>query len=111
MVIVRLHYLRLLFQPFCLGDGGNCNNLIPQAVKPYGILPEDIPGTFDINMNYTHDCERHRWVIKEPISRPGDYIEFRVEMDCIVGMSNCPDDMTPCNARRCKPVKIEIYEE
>jgi hypothetical protein len=51
-------------------------------------------------------------VIGEPVSRPGDYIEFRAEMDCIVGFSNCPlDALAPCNAYHCTPVKVEIYEK
>ena len=49
-------------------------------------------------------------VIGEPVSRPGDYIEFRAEMDCLVGLSNCPEDaLTPCNGRKCTPVKVEVY--
>ena len=91
-----------------VGPRDGCHEIISKAVAPYGILPEDIPDTFDIHMNYHHDCARGCWVIGEPCSRPGDYIEFRAEMDCIVGFSNCPN--VECNAGRCKPVKIEIYE-
>lgn len=62
-------------------------------------------------MNYTHDCTRGYWVIKALVSRPGDYIEFRAEMDCIVALSNCPMDvMAPVNGFRCTPVKVEVYE-
>ena len=51
-----------------------------------------------------------RWVIGEPVSRPGDYVEFRAEMDVIVGLSNCPlDVLSPCNGYHCTPVKIEVY--
>lgn len=84
-----------------------CHEIISKAVAPYGILPEDIPDTFDIHMNYHHDCAKGCWVIVDPCSRPGDYIDFRAEMDCIVGLSNCPN--VKCNAGKCKPVKIEIY--
>ena len=49
----------------------------------YGLLPEDIPDTMDLFMNYLHDCARGRWVIGEPVWRPGDYVEFRAEMDCV----------------------------
>ena len=44
------------------------------------------------------------------MSRAGDYVEFRAEMNLIVGLSNCPlDVMNPCNGYKCTPVKIEVY--
>lgn len=78
---------RFLHESFGLGprDGGHEN--IAPAVAPYGLLPEDVPDTMDLFMNYHHDCARGRWVIGEPVSKPGDDIEFRAEMDCIVGLS------------------------
>ena len=46
----------------------------------------------------------------QPVSRAGDYVEFRAEMNLIVGLSNCPlDVMNPCNGYKCTPVKIEVY--
>jgi uncharacterized protein len=102
---------RFLYESYGLGPRDGCHEIIASAVKPYGILPEDIPDTMDLFMNYHHDCARGRWVIGEPVSRPGDYIEFRAEMDCIVGFSNCPlDALAPCNAYHCTPVKVEIFE-
>ena len=101
---------RFLYESFGLGPRDGCHENIATAVAPYG-LPEDIPDTMDLFMNYHHDCARGRWVIGEPVSKPGDYIEFRAEMDCIVGLSNCPlDVLAPCNAYHCTPVKVEILE-
>ena len=33
----------------------------------------------------------------EPVSKPGDYVILRAEMECIVAMSACPQDMIPIN--------------
>src|SRR5438876_66573 len=79
---------RFLYESYGLGPRDGCHEIIAAAVKPYSILPEDIPDTMDLFMKYHHDCARHRWVIGEPVSKPGDYIVFRSEMDCIVGFSN-----------------------
>jgi uncharacterized protein YcgI (DUF1989 family) len=38
-----------------------------------------------------------------PVSVPGDYIEFRAEMDCVVAFSTCPQDMIPINGEDCIP--------
>jgi uncharacterized protein YcgI (DUF1989 family) len=55
--------------------------------------------------------QQREQVIGEPVSKPGDFIEFRAEMVCIVGLSNCPlDVLAPCNAYHCTPVKVEILE-
>jgi uncharacterized protein YcgI (DUF1989 family) len=93
-----------------VGPQEGCHEIISNAVAPYGIFPEDIPDTFDINMSYTHDCVNHRWVIGEPVSRPGDYIEFRAEMDCLVAFSVCPLEIGACNGGKSTPMKFEIYE-
>ena len=94
-----------------VGPQDGCHEIISKAVAPYGLLPEDIPDTFDINMSYTHDCNRHCWVIGEPVSRPGDYIEFLAEMECVVGLSVCPLEIGHCNAGKSTPMKVELYDE
>ena len=102
---------RQLYESYGLGPRDGCHENISNAVAPYGLLPEDIPDTMDLFMNYHHDCTRGRWVIGEPVSKPGDYIEFRAEMDLIVGLSNCPlDALVPCNGYHCTPVKVSVYE-
>lgn len=100
-----------MFESHGVGPRDGCHEIISKAVAEYGIRPEDIPDTLDVFMNYQHDCSEGRWRIEEPVSKPGDYIEFRAEMDCLVGLSNCPEDvLTQCNAKNCTPMKIEILE-
>jgi uncharacterized protein YcgI (DUF1989 family) len=101
---------RFLFEAHGAESQDGCHEIIAKAVAEYGLLPEDIPDTLDVFMNYYHDCERHRWVIDTPVSKPGDYVEFRAEMDCLIGLSNCPEDrLTQCNDRNCTPMKIEVF--
>ena len=100
----RRYYESFGFEP---RDG--CHEIISGVVAPYGIMPEDIPDTLDLFMNYHHDCKNRRWVIEEPVSRPGDFVELEALMDCLVAMSNCPDDIVcPVNGYKCTPVKVEI---
>lgn len=101
---------RFLYESYGLGPLDGCHEIISKAVAPYGLLPEDIPDTMDLFMNYRHSCAERRWIIDYPVSKPGDYIEFEAVMDCLVGMSNCPlDALAPCNAYKCTPVKIEVF--
>jgi uncharacterized protein YcgI (DUF1989 family) len=38
-----------------------------------------------------------------PVCNAGDYIAFRAEMDCIVALSACPQDLLPINGTDRKP--------
>ena len=103
---------RFLYESYGLGPRDGCHENISKAVAPWGIGPEDIPDTMDLFMNYAHDCARGRWVIGEPVSRAGDYVEFRAEMDLVIGLSNCPlDVLAPCNGYHCTPVKVEVFAD
>ena len=86
-----------------------CHEIISAAVARYGLLPEDIPDTFDINMRYEHDCVQRRWHIGLPASRPGDWVEFRAEMPLIVGLSVCPLEAGLCNGGKSTQVRVEVY--
>jgi uncharacterized protein YcgI (DUF1989 family) len=102
---------RFLYETFGYGPLDGCHEIISKAIAPYGLLPEDVPDTMDLFMNYYHDCKQGRWHIGEPISKAGDYIEFEALMDCLIGLSNCPlDVMVPCNGYHCTPVKVTVFE-
>ena len=94
---------RVLYQRLGQGDKDGCHEIISAAVAPHGLLPEDIPDTMDLFMNYHHDCANRCWVLEDGVSRSGDYIEFEAEMNCLAALSNCP-------FYQCGPVKVEIFE-
>jgi len=103
---------RGLYEAFGYPDHDGCWEILSRVLARYDISPEDIPDSFDVFMNKEHDVAAGQWRIKEPVSRPGDYIEFRMEMDCIVAFSNCPMDViAPTNNWVCTPLKVEIHEE
>lgn len=88
-----------------------CHEVIADLMAPLGLLPEDIPDTIDLFMNYHHDCSKGHWVIEAGISRAGDYVEFQAVSDCVVALSNCPMDViSPVNAFRCSPVHVQVWD-
>ena len=42
-----------------------------------------------------------------PVARPGDYVVLRAEMDLVVVLSACPQDVTPINGAERRPSDIE----
>ena len=93
---------RRLFRVLGKGERDGCHEIIAHAMAPYGLLAEDIPDTFDLFMNFHHDCAHGHWVIEPGVSQPGDYVEFEAVMDCVVALSNCPffDG---------KEIKVEVF--
>lgn len=89
----------------------NCAENLTRALAPHGIQRKDIDEgcCYNIFMNVAHDPDG-TFEIREPISKPGDYMDLRAEMDVLVGMSNCPQERNPCNAFRPTPLKIILYK-
>jgi uncharacterized protein YcgI (DUF1989 family) len=78
------------------------------ALKPYGISREQVPMSLNLFMNCPVEASGS-WKIVTPVSKPGDYVEMRAEMDCVFALSNCPQDLNPCNDGKLKPLKVTIY--
>lgn len=78
------------------------------ALAPYGIERKDIPMSLNFFMNCPVDSSG-AWTIATPVSKAGDYVDLRAEMDCVVALSNCPQDLNPCNDGQLKPLQLIIH--
>lgn len=88
------------------GHHGCVENFI-EALSPWGVQRSDIPMSFNVFMNCPVS-ENGGWRIAEPTSKPGDHIRFAVETDILLAISNCPQDLNPCNAGHLKPLGISV---
>jgi len=101
-------YERLGLEP---PPNGGCGEILSAVLAPYGISPEEIPDTFDCFGNLVHYPEDGEWRWETPVTRPGDFLELRAEMDGIMGLSVCPMDFdTPLNNWVVTPLRVEVYE-
>lgn len=48
--------------------------------------------------------------ITEGLSRPGDYVDLRAEIDVLVALSNCPQIYNPCNGGRPTPIRVVVFQ-
>ena len=91
-----------------------CLDQLAKALEPYGIARGDIPDDINLFMNVVYDPTKGNFAIHEPVSKAGDYIEIRAEMDLLCALSTCPDDVCSlCNGRAphpAKPLKVQIFE-
>jgi uncharacterized protein len=69
----------------------------------------EIPQPINLFMNIPVDAEwRLGW---EPApTRAGDHVTLRAEMDCLVVVSACPQDIVPINEKNPTPVAIELLD-
>jgi len=79
-------------------------------MSAYNLGPLDIEeGVFAPFMNMQYEPNGH-CSIAPPTSGPGDYIEFRAEMEIIAAVSNCPSEHNPCNGWNPTPLRVIVYE-
>ena len=87
--------------PHC-GCFGNLAN----ALKAYGIEPDNIPISFNIFMHVTVNGDSGKVNVLLPKSKSGDYIIIKAKMDLIVGLTACSAEMS--NNYSFKPIGYEI---
>jgi uncharacterized protein YcgI (DUF1989 family) len=113
---VGLHYSgggfcseEINFLRFKVRNTRNCAENLTLAFRPHGILREDFDfdSCFNIFMNLTFQPDGSM-KLQEPLSKPGDYIDLKSEMDCIIAISNCPQDRNPCNGFNPTPLQIKV---
>jgi uncharacterized protein YcgI (DUF1989 family) len=90
----------------CTDYHDNCtDNLIAAMRAIHAPLPE-VPSPLNLWMNIPVKADGGiEW--GEPRSKAGDYVVLRAEMDVVVAMSACPQDILPINGG--KPVEV-LYE-
>ena len=85
----------------------NCSDNLRLALAAIGAQAPEVPQPFNIWMNIPVKPD---WSIDwcPPVSRPGDHVSMRAEMDCIAVLSACPQDMIPINGADCNPVELHF---
>ena len=83
-----------------------CFGNLAEALEPYGIGPDDIPTAFNVFMNVPVDGESGLIAVKPPVSKAGDRIVLRAEMDLIIGLTAC--SAYDPNGGSFKPIDYEL---
>ena len=84
-----------------------CFGNLARALGPYGVEPDMIPCAFNLFMNVAVAADG-RVSVEPPVSRAGDYIVLRAEMDLIVGLTAC--SAYASNGGSFKPIHYEIAD-
>jgi uncharacterized protein YcgI (DUF1989 family) len=87
------------------GHHPSCFENLYTALAPFGIVPSQIFTTFNIFMNVTVDADGVV-AVKPPLSKAGDSIELRAEMDLICALTSCSAEQS--NNGSFKPIDYQV---
>lgn len=85
-----------------------CFGNLQAALAPYGIGPDQIPVAFNCFMNVVLQPSGN-FTVEAPLSKAGDTIAFRAEMDLIIGLTAC--SALQSNNYAFKPIGYEVGPE
>ncbi|WP_138751963.1 DUF1989 domain-containing protein [Paenibacillus sinopodophylli] len=85
----------------------SCYGNLSQALAPFHVPSPDQYYPFNLFMN-TVIASSGQISVERPLSKAGDYIELRAEMDVIIAISACPCAESACNGFKCTAIEAEI---
>ena len=89
----------------CTGYHENCDDNLHAALREIDLDVPETPAPLNMWMNIPVDgVGGTSW--QPPVSKAGDHVLLRAEMDCLVVMSACPQDMVPINGG--SPVEVHF---
>lgn len=86
----------------CSGYHDNCTDNLAAAMAELGFDPPETPSPWNLFMNIPVGAGGSL-SFQAPVSKPGDHVLLRAEMDCVVVFSACPQDVVPINGTDCVP--------
>jgi uncharacterized protein len=91
----------------CAGYHDNCRDNLFAGMAKLGLIPPECPSPLNLWMNTpVVDGQGIDW--RPPVSRPGDHVVLRAELDCIVAISACPQDLVPINGVGLSPTEAHF---
>ncbi len=84
----------------------SCFENLTQNLERFGVGEDDIPTTFNVFMN-VEVLRSGEIVIGPPLSKPGDFIDLRAEMNLVVGITACSAEKS--NNHSLKPIDLKVF--
>ncbi len=94
----------------CEGYHDNCVDNLRMALAAINLRVPQIPCPFNLWMNtpfYPDEQMKHL----PTVSKPGDHVTFRAELDAVITVSCCPMDMLPINGKNFEIHSLEVLVE
>jgi urea carboxylase-associated protein 1 len=93
-------------------DVPGCRETFLQLLGRYGMGRRDIVANLNFfsNVPVGPNGRLEETVFVDGLSRPGDFVDLRAEMDALALISNCPQVNNPCAGLHPTPIRVLIWE-
>jgi urea carboxylase-associated protein 1 len=87
-----------------------CMDLFEDGIRPWGLERKDVPMCFNIFLDYpVEEGGKVATNLKDAVSKPGDHIDLRAEMDLLVVVTACPQENNPCCGWHSTPIRVAVF--
>lgn len=86
----------------------SCRDNFVMELSRHGLTKRDLVSNINFFMNVPIEPDGTLAIV-DGVSKPGDYVEMRAEMDVLCVISNCPQVNNPCNDFNPTPVRTLIW--
>jgi urea carboxylase-associated protein 1 len=90
-------------------DTPSCRQNFLRALAPFGLGKKDVVANINWFMNVPVDADGAMG-IADGLSKAGDHVVLRAEMDVLAVISNCPQTRNPCNGFNPTPIRVVVSE-
>ncbi len=90
------------------GPHDNCTDNLFAALAALGLTPPEVPSPLNLFMNIPWRLDGALSFAAPPRPVPGGYVRLRAEMDLVVVLSACPQDILPINGTTGKTVEAHF---
>lgn len=87
----------------------NCADIFAEAIREYGLTPDDVHDSFNGFMRTGLDDKGHM-IVKRMIAKHGDYIELIAHFDVLAVPIVCGASLWPTSNYELKPLRVVVYE-
>jgi len=94
----------------CTEYHDNCRDNMHAALLELGLSVPFTPGSINLFMNIPWSADGSL-SFDPPLSKPGDYLILRAQLDCIAVMSCCPQDILDINNKNTVEAHFEVLEK
>jgi uncharacterized protein len=94
---------------YAVKDTPSCRQNFLDALAAFGLGKRDIVANLNWFMNVPVDADG-AMAIADGVSKPGDHVDLRADMDVLAVISNCPQTRNPCNGFNPTPIRVVVSE-
>ncbi len=85
-----------------------CQQNFELELARHGLGPRDVVPNINFFMRVPVTADGQAMIV-DGISKPGDYVDLRADMDVLAVLSNCPETLNPATGSGPTPIRAIIY--